>query len=77
MQVEAELDQYAERRHGVGKALAFMQRMEQHVMDACVVDGQRARTVYDQECQLDVERTARRDAEAEAKALRTEVNRVR
>ena len=74
--VESELAHYRDRRIGVGKALMFMDRMTKYVMEACEEAGQRARSVYDQDCLLEDLRTQRREAQTEAKAHREEVTRM-
>lgn len=75
--VEKELDAYADRRVGVGKAFAFMARLEAEIAEANIADGERARTAYDQEVLLNEQRQVRKAAEARARELEVEVTALR
>lgn len=69
--VERELAAYEERRLGVGKAFAFISRLEHEISSVSVLDSERARAAYVQEAALSEHREARKAAEQRALDMET------
>jgi hypothetical protein len=65
---QAELQEYEERRMGVGKALAFIGQLERGVMEMCELDDSRTRSKFEQAARLDEQAELRRAAEAKCRA---------